>query len=55
MKVFWARFTDTRDQVKGILIRHDDIGDDEVAIALADPAPERRSIAGRAHFIAGAR
>ena len=37
---------DARDEIEGVFVRHDDIGDDDVAFALADPAPERRRIAG---------
>ena len=65
MKVFCALITmigrsgrsllDARQQVEGVLVRHHDVGDDEVALALADPAPQRRRVAGRAHLVAGAR
>ena len=44
-----------RDEVEGALVGHQHVGDDEVALALADPAPQRRGIAGRARRIAGAR
>jgi hypothetical protein len=50
-----TRFADARDQIEGVFVRHHHVGDDEVALALADPAPQRRGVAGRTHFIAGAR
>ena len=46
---------DARQKLEGIVVRHDDIGDDEIALAGLHPAPERRGIAGRAHLIADAR
>ena len=39
---------DARDEIEGVFVRHHDIGDDDVAFALADPAPERRRVAGGA-------
>ena len=45
---------DPRQQVEGVLVRHHDVGDDEIALALADPAPQRRGIAGQPDFVAGA-
>jgi hypothetical protein len=44
-----------RNEVEGALVGHQHVGDDEVALPLADPAPQRRGIAGRARCVAGAR
>ena len=46
---------DARQQVECVLVRHHDVSDDEIALPLTDPAPQRRGIAGRAHFVACAR
>ena len=46
---------DPRQEVEGVLVRHHHVGDDEIALALRDPAPEGRGVAGRAHLVAGAR
>ena len=46
---------DPRQQVEGVLVRHHHVGDDEIALALADPAPQRRRVAGQPHLISGAR
>ena len=46
---------DARQQVERVLVRHHHVGDDQIAVALAHPAPQRRGIAGRAHLVAGAR
>ena len=48
-------FLYARDEVEGALVRHQHIGDDEVPLALADPAPQRRRVAGGAWCIAGTR
>ena len=45
---------DAGDEVEPVLVRHDDVGDDEVAFAVLDPAPERRGVAGAADLVAGA-
>jgi len=50
-----ARLLDPRQEVEGAFIRQHHVGDDEFAVALADPAPERSGVAGRAHFVSGAR
>ena len=34
-----ARLPDARNQIEGIFVGHDDIGDDQIAVALRDPAP----------------
>ena len=34
-----SRLSDARNQIEGILVRHDDIRDHQVAVALGDPAP----------------
>ena len=49
------QFLDARQEVERIFVRHDNVGDDEIAFSLTDPTPQRRGIAGRAHFIACAR
>ena len=50
-----AQLLDARQKIERVLVGHHDVGDDEIAVTLADPAPERGGVAGRAHFIAGAR
>src|SRR5205807_4023068 len=42
---------DARQEVEGVLVRHHHVGDDEVALPLADPAPQRCGVAGRADFV----
>ena len=37
---------DARDQVEPVLVRHDHVGDDQVALALLHPAPQRGGVAG---------
>jgi hypothetical protein len=49
------RLLDARQEIEGALVRQHHVGDDEIAVALADPAPERRDIAGRADLVTGAR
>ncbi len=51
---FRADAADARDEVEPVFIGHDDIGDDHIAFAILDPAPERRGRGGRAYLIAGA-
>ena len=46
---------DARQKLEGVFVGHDDVGDDEVAVARLHPAPQRRGDAGRAHFVAGPR
>src|SRR5262249_17707947 len=43
---------DPRDEVEAVLVRHHHGGDDQVALAVLHPAPERRGVAGALHFIA---
>ena len=50
-----AQLLDARQEVECVLVRHHHVGDDEIAVPLADPAPERRRIAGQAHLVAGTR
>ena len=42
---------DARHQIEAVLVRHDHVGDDEIALAVGDPAPQRRGIAGRPHLV----
>src|SRR5262245_30094739 len=37
---------DAGDEVEGVLVGHEHVGDDEIALALIDPAPECRRVAG---------
>ena len=46
---------DARDQVEGVLVGHHHVGDDDVALALRDPAPQGGRVAGGARGIARAR
>ena len=46
---------DARDQVECALIGHQYVGDDEIALPLADPAPQRGGVAGGTRCIAGPR
>ena len=46
---------DARQEFEGVFVRHDDVGDDEVALPGLHPTPERRGVSGDAHLIAGAR
>ena len=41
-------------EIEGVLVGHQHVGDDEIAVALADPAPQRGGVAGRARRVAGA-
>ena len=50
-----SEFLDARDKVEGAFVGHDDVGDDEVALPLADPTPERCGIARRPGRITGTR
>ncbi len=43
---------DARNEIEGALVGHQDVGDDEVALPLADPAPQRCSVACGARRIA---
>src|SRR4029079_3558445 len=46
---------DTRQQIERVLVRHDHVSDDEVPVALADPAPQGGGIASRTDLVSGAR
>ncbi len=46
---------DARDQIEGVLVGHDHVGDHHVALALADPVPQRRRVARCPRTVAGAR
>ncbi|MGY4469822.1 hypothetical protein ACVWWK_005531 [Bradyrhizobium sp. LB9.1b] len=46
---------DPRQQVERVLVGHHHVGDDEIALSLADPAPQRRGIAGEPDFVSGPR
>ncbi len=46
---------DPGQDVKGVLIGKNHVGDDDIALPFAHPAPKTRCRAGRAHRIAGAR
>ena len=46
---------DARQQLERVVVGHHHVGDDEIALAGGDPAPQAGDGAGRAHFIAGAR
>ncbi len=50
-----ARLFDARQQIERAFVRQQHVGDDQIAVALADPAPQRGGIAGRTDLIAGAR
>ena len=43
-----------RNEIEGVLVGHQHVGDDEIALALADPAPQRGRVAGGARRVAGA-
>jgi hypothetical protein len=49
-----SEFLDPRHQIEAILVGHHDVGDDEIALPVRHPAPERRGVAGRAHVVAEA-
>ena len=46
---------DPRQQIERVLVGHHHVGDDQIALALADPAPQRRRVAGQPHLVSGAR
>ena len=46
---------DPRNEIEGALVRHQHVGDDEVAVALTDPPPQCRRVARRARRVARAR
>ncbi len=64
MKVFCAlitmigrsglSFLTRGNEIEGVLVGHQHVGDDEIAVALADPPPQGRGIAGGARRVAGA-
>ena len=45
--------SDPGNEVECIFIRHDDVGNHQIAVALRDPAPQRGGIPGRANLITG--
>ena len=45
---------DARQQIEGVFVRHHHVGDDEIAVALTDPAPQRCGVTGRTDFVPGA-
>jgi len=49
-----ADLLDARDEVEAVLIRHQHVGDHEVALAVGDPAPQRGRVPRRAHGISRA-
>ena len=49
------RLFDPRQQIEGAFVGQQHVGDDEIAVALTDPAPQRGRVSGRADFITGAR
>ena len=49
------RLLDARQQIEGVFVRHDDVGDYDIALTACHPAPERGSIGGDADIVAGAR
>ncbi len=50
----WADALDARDEIEAVLVWHDDIGDDKIALAVRHPPPQRRGIAGGANIISKA-
>ena len=46
---------DARQQIERVLVGHHHVGDDEIALALAHPAPQRCGVAGQANLISSAR
>ncbi len=49
-----AHAADARDQIQPVRVRHHHVGDDQVALAVLDPAPQGRGVRGAAHLVAGA-
>src|SRR6185437_14661918 len=43
---------DARHEIEPVFVGHDDIGDDEIALPVRHPAPQRRGIAGGADIMA---
>ena len=48
----WPARLHARQQIEPVAVGHDDIGDDEVALAVGDPVPQGRGLVGRAHGVA---
>ena len=46
---------DARQELERVVVGHHDVGDDEIAFAGRDPAPQPGDRARRSHFVAGAR
>jgi len=51
---FRADFLDARNQVEAVFIGHDDVGDDDVALARRHPVPQGRGLARRLDIQSGA-
>jgi hypothetical protein len=49
------RLLDARQEVEGVLIRHDDIGHHQIALARRDPPPEGGGVGGDPDVVAGPR
>ena len=47
-----AQLLDARDQIETVLVRHDHVGDDEIALAVGDPPPQGRRVAGHPDIMA---
>ena len=45
---------DARQEVKSVVVGHDDVGDHEIALARRHPPPKPRDRSGRADLVAGA-
>ena len=45
---------DARQEVKSVIVRHDDVGDDEIPLARRDPSPKPGDRSGRPYVVAGA-
>ena len=52
---FRPRLFHARQKLEGVFVRHDHVGDDQIALARLHPAPQRGRRPGGAHLVAGAR
>ena len=50
-----ALLADAREHVEHVLVRHDDVGDDEIALPIGDPLQQGRGVGGGANLITEAR
>ena len=50
-----SRLLDARQHVEGVFVRHHHVGDDQIALARRDPAPQRGRIRGHANVMSRAR